>query len=331
LPDRKTCFPVVLLAMAGWCGLIMAPQAAERQDAPPLAGVVRETEVRISPEQNGRLAVVQIVAGQQVKRGDLLAELSNPDLAASVAEARAAVLQARTDRFNVLAGVRKEEVNISTENVRIAEANVVLAEQQYARVGELAGRNFSSRQRLDEVANSLSKAEASRAEMQAIQHRNEAGPTAEERMIAEAKLTLATAHAANLEARLAKTRIISPIDATVGVVVASVGEIISPGQAILTLEVPHQRWFSFTIREDSLGGLTIGSSATVVTAKGQRMPGQVTELRPLGEFATWRAARAVGDHDLNSFLLRIEPVGVADGIEPGMTVWLDSAAPAPSR
>jgi multidrug resistance efflux pump len=164
--------------------------------------------------------------------------------------------------------------------------------------------------------------------MQAIQHRNESGPTAEERMIAEAKLTLATAHAADLEAQLAKTRIISPIDATVGLIVRSAGEIISPGQAIVTLEVPRPRWFSFTIREDSLGGLTIGSSATVVTAKDQHIPGQVTELRPLGEFATWRAARAVGDHDLNSFLLRIDPSGVEDGIEPGMTVWLDSTPPA---
>ena len=71
---------------------------------------MRETEVRISPEQNGRLAVIHVVAGQQVKRGDLLAELSNPDLAASVAEANAAALQARTNRDNVLAGVRKEEV-----------------------------------------------------------------------------------------------------------------------------------------------------------------------------------------------------------------------------
>jgi HlyD family secretion protein len=328
LPDRKTYLPALLLAIAGWCGLIPAPPAAARQDAPPLAGVVRETEVRISPEQNGRLAVIHVVAGQQVKRGDLLAELSNPDLAASVAEANAAALQARTNRDNVLAGVRKEEVHISTENVRIAEANVLLAKQQYARTSELAGRNFASRQQLDEAASSLSKAEASLAEMQAIQHRNEAGPTAEERMIAEAKLTLATAHAADLEAKLAKTRIISPIDATVGLVVASTGEIISPGQAILTLEVPRQRWFSFTIREDALGGLTIGSFATVVTAKGQHIPGQATELRPLGEFATWRAARAVGDHDLNSFLLRIDPSGVADGIEPGMTVWLDSAAPA---
>ena len=47
-----------------------------------------------------------------------------------------------------------------------------------------------------------------------------------------------------------------------------------------------------------------------------------------GEFATWRAARAVGDHDLNSFLVRVDPETPNDSIEPGMTVRL---APGGSR
>ena len=51
------------------------------------------------------------------------------------------------------------------------------------------------------------------------------------------------------------------------------------------------------------------------------------ELRPLGEFATWRAGRAVGDHDLNSFLLRLDPIDPKDeGLQPGMTVWLPGGA-----
>jgi HlyD family secretion protein len=48
-------------------------------------------------------------------------------------------------------------------------------------------------------------------------------------------------------------------------------------------------------------------------------------LRPLGEFATWRAARAVGDHDINSFLVRADPIAETLELEPGMTVWLDRA------
>jgi HlyD family secretion protein len=35
-----------------------------------------------------------------------------------------------------------------------------------------------------------------------------------------------------------------------------------------------------------------------------------------------RAARAVGDRDLDSFRPRLDPVAATDGLQPGMTVWL---------
>ena len=49
---------------------------------------------------------------------------------------------------------------------------------------------------------------------------------------------------------------------------------------------------------------------------------RIDEIFPRGEFATWRAARAVGDYDLNTFVIRADPVGTAGAIQPGMTVWL---------
>ena len=68
-------------------------------------------------------------------------------------------------------------------------------------------------------------------------------------------------------------------------------------------------WFAFTLREDALRQLTVGSDVDAHDGDGRRFAARVTELRPLGEFATWRAARAVGDHDLNSFRLRLDPLG----------------------
>ena len=40
---------------------------------------------------------------------------------------------------------------------------------------------------------------------------------------------------------------------------------------------------------------------------------RIAEIVPRGEFAIWRAARAVGDYDLNTFLIRVDPVGDAEG------------------
>jgi hypothetical protein len=44
---------------------------------------------------------------------------------------------------------------------------------------------------------------------------------------------------------------------------------------------------------------------------------RIDEIVPRGEFATWRAARAVGDYDLNTFVVRADPVGSDGGIQAG--------------
>ena len=49
----------------------------------------------------------------------------------------------------------------------------------------------------------------------------------------------------------------------------------------------------------------------------------ITELRPLGIFATWQAERVIGDHDRNTLRLRLDPETRPAGLEPGMTVWIE--------
>jgi HlyD family secretion protein len=108
------------------------------------------------------------------------------------------------------------------------------------------------------------------------------------------------------------------------VIVAEVGENIHAGQPVLVIEATGKQWLSFNAREDMLHGLTVGSKVDVVRAGGSEpVPALVTELVPLGSFATWQAERAVGDHDRNTLRLRLDPQGNATEFEPGMTVWID--------
>jgi multidrug resistance efflux pump len=323
---RRPAFILAVVALAGGAGFwAYRRQLAERPPAEAAPGVVRETEIHIAPEIEGRLASAPVVAGQRVHKGDVLAILSSPELAASVEEAKASAADARADRANVYAGVRAEEIDIAARDVEIAQSNLALARQQYDRAAALAAKNFQTGQKLDEAGDALRKAQASLALQRAIYDRDRAGPTLEERASADAKVRLADAAAANLAAKLAKATLIAPVDGRVSLLVAEPGEVISPGQSIMTLEAGRERWFTFTVREDHLGAIAIGAPLWLRSAKGDGIASRVTELRPLGEFATWRAARAVGDHDLNSFLVRADPVAEIEGLEPGMTVWIDRA------
>jgi HlyD family secretion protein len=286
-------------------------------------GVVHETEIRIAPETSGRLVAVKVKPGDHVRKGDVLVLLSSPELAASLLEAKANAASARADRTNVLSGVRKEEIDSAAQDVSIGEANLILAQKQHSRAATLAAQSFASKQQLDESTTALSKAQASLDLVRASYAKDVAGPTKEERAIAEAKVKTSEATVADLEAKVAKTTLLAPTDGVVQLVTAEFGEAISPGQTVMTLDAQPSRWFTFTLREDRLGGIGIGKPLVLRTAKGDRIAARVTELRPLGEFAVWEATRAAGDHDINSFLMRADPIQPAEGLEPGMTVWIE--------
>src|SRR3954469_4313002 len=128
---------VVLAGAAAGLGYLWKPSPSTPA---PIAGMVRQTEIRIAPEVNGRLARIAVSPGQRVAKGDLLATIDNPDLVAALGEAEAALASARGEREHVYSGVRPEEVQIAAEAVRTAEANLALARQQSARVTTLAGR-----------------------------------------------------------------------------------------------------------------------------------------------------------------------------------------------
>jgi multidrug resistance efflux pump len=305
-----------------------SPWADDKAEGTSIAGMVRRTETRIAPEVNGRLQSFAVSPGQHVDKGALLARLDNPDIAAALKDAEAALAKAKADRANVYAGVRAEEIAIAADATKTAEANLAFARQEHARVAALAGKGFNSQAQLDESNAGLAKAEADLDQRRASWAEDSAGPTTEEREIADAKVAFAAATLDDLRAQNAKTWLLAPEAGAVQAQPAEVGEVVAPGKPVLTFAPDNGLWFAFTISEDQLRGLAIGSTVALRTANNATIDAKLTELRPLGEFATWRAARAVGDHDLNSFRVRFDPVGDAKGLEPGMTVFL---APRESR
>jgi len=53
-----------------------------------------------------------------------------------------------------------------------------------------------------------------------------------------------------------------------------------------------------------------------------RIDARIAQIIPHGEFASWRADCAVGDYDLNTFLIRADRIGGVEGLQLGMMVWL---------
>jgi HlyD family secretion protein len=310
--------PLVLIA-----GVLI--YSARRSGSPPaIAGVVRATEIRVEPEVDGQLVSISVEKGAHVRAGDILATLSAVELTAQADQARAALGSATANRNNVYAGVRREQVDSLKAEIAKASARLEYAQVQLTRTSTLARQSFESQQALDQAENDAASARADVAEAQANYDAAVAGPTREERAIADAEVQAAAAALAVLERRLEKMTLRAPADGVVSVIAAEVGENVHAGQPILMVEAAGEQWLSFNIREDYLGGLAVGKTVDVMrSGAGGAIKSVVTELQPLGVFATWQAERVIGDHDRNTLRLRFDPQGDSAGLEPGMTVWIE--------
>jgi len=310
----------LLLVAAGAGGYLLWPPGQPAS----VVGIVRATEIRVAPEVAGQLAAIKVRKGDQVRAGDVVAELSALELTASVGQARAALAAAAADRDHVYAGVRDEEIASLAAEIAKAKSRLAYVEAQLARTSTLARSDYASQQALDQARHDAASARADVAEADANHAAAKAGPTREQRAIADAQVRAAASALAVLERRLEKTTLRAPADGIVSVIVAEIGENVRPGQPVLAIQETGKHWLSFNAREDLLHGLTVGAMIDV-SRQGMReaIPAAVTELQPIGSFATWQAERAVGDHDRNTLRLRLDPQSDSTGFEPGMTVWLN--------
>ena len=179
-------------------GLILAAGAGgyvlwHRAGATPVVGVVRATEVRVAPEVGGQLAAIKVQKGARVRAGDVVAELSAVELTAAVGQARAALAAASASRDHVYAGVRDEEIAALASEIDKAKSRLAYAQSQLDRAAYLARSNTATQQTVDQATNDVASASADVAEAQANHDAAVAGPTKEERAIADAQVEAAAA------------------------------------------------------------------------------------------------------------------------------------------
>ena len=109
-----------------------------------------------------------------------------------------------------------------------AKSRLQYAELQLNRTAYLTRSDTASQQALDQAKNDAASAQADVAEAEANHAAAVAGPTKEERLIADAQVKVAGAALAVLERQLDKTVLRAPVDGTVSVIVAEIGETFAP-------------------------------------------------------------------------------------------------------
>lgn len=289
---------------------------------PPLTvqGEVSADRVDISPRVAGRIKTLGADVGDTVERGAALTELDNPQLAATLLAAQAALLVAKADLDRVNS-TRPETIAARRAEVASAVADVTLAQETYDRQAQLVRSGNTPQARVDEATHNLEAAIRKREAAEANLQLAIAGASQEERALAAAQVKQTEATLNQRVVDVAELSIRAPISGQITTRVAELGENFSAGAPLFSLIDMGNVWFTFNLREDLLAGLKIGDTfeVTVPALKSAVIGVRVTMINVQGQYATWRATRATGDFDLRTFEVRAKPIDAVEGLRPGMS------------
>ncbi len=308
---------VVVVIVVGWIVVHPAPDLVQ--------GEAEATEIKIATKIPARVQRIHVAEGDRVGHGDVLVTLASPETEAKLAQAEAAREAATAQRDKADTGAREEEIRQAYNVWQRAKHAAELAETTAGRVERLYADGVLPEQRRDEaVARWKSAREAAEA-ARAVYDMARSGTREEDRRAAEALAAQAAGAVTEVEAYLAETRLESPIEGEVSVVVAEEGELAAAGFPLMTLLDLSDIWVSFNLREDRLGALRMGSRmwARIPALADREVEVKVSYIAAQGDYATWRATSASGGFDLRTFEVRARPLAPVEGLRPGMSAIVD--------
>ncbi len=176
----------------------------------------------------GLVKLVKVDIGDRVAEGQVLAELSLPEVVAELAQAKASLIQAEAGRTQASAAVKVEQAKVAgseakltatAAGVRRADAELVRRKTEYARMQSLARESAVTSSLVDEAASIYHAAEAARdeamAHVQYIQATIVEARASAEKAIADesnaiARIAVAKAAVEHADAMLSYATITSP-------------------------------------------------------------------------------------------------------------------------
>lgn len=268
--SRRSIFLLATLAVFAAVGLVWwstrAPAVASaRVTVGPLVRtlqfsgrVATLSRVDVGSTLTGRVVLVGVSEGAEVKKGDVLLRLESDELRAAVDQALASEQQAASR----LAGLRSTGRSSVQAGVAQAESVLFAAKADLQRTQELVEKGFLSEAKLDEARRGADVAQSQLmgARAQSAANADRGTDIAQ----AQAQLALANAAAAAARARLTQSVIVAPADGRVLTRVVEPGQIVQPGRGLLSMAVSGPVQLVAQVDERYLEQLRVGQTASVL-------------------------------------------------------------------
>ncbi|MGH7468271.1 MAG: HlyD family secretion protein [Longimicrobiales bacterium] len=250
------------------------------------SGTVEATEADLGFQVAGRIEAIEAREGQTVTPGMVLAKLDHAELSARRAAAEAQLASARALLNELLRGARPEELQQARSAETAARQRVDEAARTLERTRRLEQGGAASRESLEQAQTAHDVARAQYDHVREQLRLIEQGPRAERIEAQHAAVRQAQAAVAQIDALLSSSIIRAPFAGVVSVRHREPGETVGAGAPVLTLTNPYDRWVRIYVREDQIGHVTLGQTASIRsdTDPNQALSGHVTFISTEAEF-----------------------------------------------
>ena len=341
---RKRLLVLVVLAAAAGAGVY----AYSRMAAPALVltGIVTTNDVIVSPQIGGQISQLLVKEGDTVAHDQLVAVIAPDELKADTAyfsqnvagmssQVRESEAALRFQQRQMADQITQAESTLASTESQVAAATADLENLRliYQRTQDLSKQGVVSPQELDQARTASVSAqaklealkkqvEAQRAAVQ-LAHANAEQVQLRRSQVQTSEHMQAAANAQRTKAdvRLRYTEIHAPIDGVVDVRAVRVGEVVNPGQPIVTLVNPDDLWVRADVEESYIDRVRIGDTLTVRLPSGVERQGTVFYRGADASFATQRDVSRT-KRDIKTFEVRLRVDNKDRRLAVGMTAYV---------
>lgn len=310
-----TCLIVIVVALVIVAGFIFGGAPDEI-----IQGETVVSDYRVSSKVPARVLELRVKEGEMVRKGDTLAIMEAPDVKAKLAQAEAAKMAAEALEEKANHGARAQEIQAAYEVWQKAKAGKELAEKSFGRIDRLFQNGVMAEQKRDEVKAQMDAAIATEKAAHAQYDMAVNGARTEDKAAAAAQVRRAQGAVDEVSSYVGETVLLATHDGRVTEIFPEEGELVGTGAPIMNIAKTDDFWFTFNIREDYLKELSIGKEIEVyIPSMDKMVKARITRIKNVGNFAAWKATKALDGFDLKMFEARAEPESEVENVYAGMS------------
>ncbi len=182
-------------------------------------------QIKVSARILGRIKGIAVTEGQLVKEGETLVTLDATDLRAQEVQSNASLAYAR-------------------QNLALVKISLDRAGEDASRIQKLFTSGATTREALDHSKNALESASAQFS-------------------LAQAQVETSVAQLGVIRAQLLNTALTAPISGTVDKITLVAGDVVQPGQAILSVNNLDSVWVNANLEETKISRIAPGASVRI--------------------------------------------------------------------